>query len=57
MRPNGALVRNSGRCFWSCDADALEEAGCANAAILTHLRGPKVHARGCWAMDLLLGKE
>ncbi len=38
-------------------ADALEEAGCTQAAILNHLRGPGPHARGCWAVDLLLGKE
>src|SRR5262249_12453726 len=38
-------------------ADALEEAGCADADILGHLRGPGPHVRGCWAVDLLLGKE
>jgi hypothetical protein len=38
-------------------ADALEEAGCADHAILAHLRGPGPHALGCWALDLLLGKE
>jgi hypothetical protein len=38
-------------------ADALEEAGCADAALLSHLRGPGPHARGCWALDLILGKS
>ncbi len=38
-------------------ADALEDAGCADAALLGHLRGPCVHVRGCWAMDLLLNRE
>ncbi len=38
-------------------ADALEEAGCADAELLGHLRGPGVHVRGCWALDLLLGRE
>jgi hypothetical protein len=38
-------------------ADALEEAGCSDAEILGHLRGPGPHVRGCWAVDLLLGKE
>jgi len=38
-------------------ADALEEAGCDNPDLLGHLRGPGPHARGCWALDLLLGKE
>jgi hypothetical protein len=38
-------------------ADALEDAGCADAAILCHLRGAGLHARGCWAVDHLLKKE
>jgi hypothetical protein len=38
-------------------ADALEEAGCDNADILGHLRGPGPHVRGCWPLDLLLGKS
>lgn len=38
-------------------ADALEEAGCGDAAILAHCRGPGPHVRGCWVVDLLLGKE
>ena len=37
-------------------ADALEDAGCADADLLGHLRGPGPHVRGCWAVDLLLGK-
>ena len=36
--------------------DALEEAGCDAAELLAHLRGPGPHARGCWALDTLLGK-
>jgi hypothetical protein len=38
-------------------ADALEEAGCSNAAILGHLRGPGPHCRGCFVLDAILGKE
>jgi hypothetical protein len=38
-------------------ADALEEAGCTNADMLNHLRGPGPHVLGCWALDLLLAKE
>jgi hypothetical protein len=38
-------------------ADALEEAGCTDANLLAHLRGPGPHVRGCWVLDLLLGKE
>jgi hypothetical protein len=37
-------------------ADALEDAGCDDAALLGHLRGGGVHVRGCWVVDLLLGK-
>jgi hypothetical protein len=37
-------------------ADALEDAGCADADLLGHLRGPGPHVRGCWVVDLLLGK-
>jgi hypothetical protein len=38
-------------------ADALEDAGCADRDILDHLRGPGPHVRGCWALDLILGKQ
>jgi hypothetical protein len=38
-------------------ADALEEAGCANAEILNHCRSEGPHVRGCWVVDLILGKE
>ncbi|HEY7330944.1 MAG TPA: hypothetical protein VH592_25120 [Gemmataceae bacterium] len=38
-------------------ADALEEAGCTNADILNHCRQPGEHVRGCWVVDLILGKE
>jgi len=38
-------------------ADALEEAGCENADLLSHLRGRGPHARGCWALALVLGRE
>jgi hypothetical protein len=38
-------------------ADALEDAGCADAAVLSHCRGPGPHARGCWVVDLLLDKR
>lgn len=37
-------------------ADALEEAGCDDPAMLTHLRGPGPHCRGCWVLDLALGR-
>jgi len=38
-------------------ADALQDAGCEDAAILDHCRGPGPHVRGCWVVDLVLGKE
>jgi hypothetical protein len=37
--------------------DALEDAGCADRAILDHCRSPGPHVRGCWVVDLLLGKQ
>jgi hypothetical protein len=37
-------------------ADALEEAGCTDADILTHCRWGGEHVRGCWVVDALLGK-
>ena len=38
-------------------ADALQDAGCTNDDVLNHLRDTTVtHVRGCWALDLLLGK-
>jgi hypothetical protein len=38
-------------------ADALEEAGCDNADVLAHCRSEGQHVRGCWVVDLLLGKS
>jgi hypothetical protein len=38
-------------------ADALEEAGCDSAEVLTHCRGFGPHARGCWVVDLVLNKS
>jgi hypothetical protein len=38
-------------------ADALEDAGCTDADLLAHCRGPGPHVRGCWAVDLILGKS
>jgi hypothetical protein len=38
-------------------ADALQDAGCEDADILDHCRGAGPHVRGCWVVDLLLGKS
>ncbi len=38
-------------------ADVLQDAGCDNTGILDHCRGPGPHVRGCWVVDLVLGKE
>jgi hypothetical protein len=38
-------------------ADALEEAGCSDPQILGHLRSGGEHVRGCFVVDLLLGKS
>jgi hypothetical protein len=37
--------------------DALLDAGCDNEDILAHCRGAGPHVRGCWVIDLILGKE
>jgi hypothetical protein len=37
-------------------ADALEEAGCRDEAILAHCRGPGGHVPGCWVVDAVLGR-
>ena len=37
--------------------DALEDAGCTDAAILQHCRRDGQHVRGCWAIDCILGKS
>jgi hypothetical protein len=37
-------------------AQALEEAGCHDPDILAHCRQPGPHVRGCWLLDLLLGR-
>jgi hypothetical protein len=38
-------------------ADALQDAGCDNDDILSHCRGAGPHVRGCWVVDLVLGKQ
>ena len=38
-------------------ADALQDAGCDEPAILDHCRAPGEHVRGCWVVDMVLGKE
>jgi hypothetical protein len=38
-------------------ADALEESGCAEPSLLTHLRSPGPHVRGCFVIDALTGRS
>jgi hypothetical protein len=61
---NGATIRKLAQSIYEDRAfdclpvlaDALEDAGCDNAAILNHCRNGGPHVRGCWLVDLLLGK-
>jgi hypothetical protein len=38
-------------------ADALQEAGCEQEGNLNHCRSGGVHVRGCWLVDLVLGRQ
>lgn len=38
-------------------ADELEKAGCNDIGVLSHCREQGPHVRGCWLVDLILGKE
>lgn len=38
-------------------ADAMEDVGCCESAILEHLRGHGPHVKGCWALDKVLGRD
>jgi hypothetical protein len=51
--PSGALDRAR----LGVLADAMEEAGCLDQAILDHLRGLGPHVRGCFVVDAVLGQR
>jgi hypothetical protein len=38
-------------------ADALEDAGCSDEDLLGHCRSGAEHVRGCWALDLVRGRD
>jgi hypothetical protein len=38
-------------------ADALQDGGCENEEVLEHCRAASPHVRGCWVVDLVLGKS
>jgi hypothetical protein len=52
-----AIYNNRGFTDMPILAVALEETGCTDADILNHCRQPGTHVRGCWVVDLLLGKK
>jgi hypothetical protein len=53
-----AQVIYEGRAFEQLPllADGLEDAGCDNEDLIRHCRSEGPHWRGCWALDLVLGK-
>lgn len=57
--PNLARCIYDGRRFGDLPvlADCLEEAGCTDVDVLAHCRSRAEHALGCWAVDLILGKQ
>jgi len=38
-------------------ADALMDAGCENEHVIAHCRNDGPHVRGCWVVDLSIGKD
>ena len=38
-------------------ADALMDAGCDDEQVIGHCRSDGPHVRGCWVVDMILGKE
>jgi len=38
-------------------ADALQDADCNDKRVLNHCRAVTLHARGCWVLDAILGKD
>lgn len=50
----GAIVRDGLRDLLPILADALEDAGCVDPAILLHCRGSEPHARECWVARRIL---
>lgn len=53
----GSIYENQDFSAMPVLADALEDSDCTYTDFLDHCRGPGPHARGCWVVDLLLGKE
>lgn len=51
------IYRNRAFVQMSALAEELEKAGCDNEEILSHCRGQATHVRGCWVLDMVLGKE
>ena len=65
LKWNGGVVRKMAEAIYEerrfaelpILADALEDAGCSDSDLLSHCRGAGPHVRGCWVVDLILGKQ
>jgi hypothetical protein len=61
---DGTIPKLAQACYDSNDfsaigilGDALEDAECDDGAIIEHVRSKQTHYRGCWVVDLILGKK
>ena len=63
LPPGATPMRLAVPAFWTLEPQydqhwqALKDAGCRNWDMIEHCRSPHPHFRGCWVVDLALGKS